>query len=187
MGGRFAGSDQERRRRVLEMWVRLELPSIDGPVRGFTFPRGDVFFVATPSGLVRVALYPIDVRTVANAEELAALYDSQSQGLRWDGEYHLLYDANGGDITLCDHPNGERIVMDRDGTLLITDPDERVIRQRIASIRLPGKGSWMFAGFSENYRWLIAGAPGGVQVYRHEPDTAPEAAQPRKRGRRRHS
>jgi len=29
------------------MWVRLELPSIDGPIRGFTFPRKDVFFVGS--------------------------------------------------------------------------------------------------------------------------------------------
>jgi hypothetical protein len=157
------------------MWVRLELPSIDGPVRGFTFPRGDVFFIAVPSGLVRVALSPVDVRTVASADQLTALYDSNSQRLLWDGERHLIYDADGGDITLCDHTNGDRIVMDRDGTLLIMDPDEREVRQRIASIRLPKKGSWMFAGFSDNYRWLIAGEPAGVQVFRQaaETNTAP--------------
>jgi hypothetical protein len=154
------------------MWVRLELPSIDGPIRGFTFPRGDVFFVAVPSGLVRVSLNPVEVRTVANADELTALYDSSSQMLLWDGERHLIYDADGGDVTLCDHPNGDTFVPARDGTLLIMDPDEREVRQRIASIRLPRKGSWQYAGFSADYRWLIAGEPAGVQVFRQSAETS---------------
>lgn len=150
------------------MWEQVELPSIDGPIRGFTFPRGDVFFVLSPVGLVRVALSPVEVQIVADAAMLAELYGPQSEQLYWNGEQHLVYDADGGDITLCDHPDGDRIVPDpRDGTMLIMDPDEREIRQRIDSIRLPAVDSWVFAGFSHDFRWLIAGGPEGVQVFRH--------------------
>ena len=118
------------------MWVRVELPEIAGPVTGFTFPRDDVFYVLTPGGLVRVTLAPVvGVRPVADAVTLAAAYGPR--GLAWDGGVHFVYDADGGDVTPCDHPNGDRIVPDRDGTLLITDPSERVVRQRIPSIRLP--------------------------------------------------
>ena len=118
------------------MWVRVELPEIVGPVTGFTFPRDDVLYVLTPGGLVRVTLAPVvGVRPVADAATLAAAYGPR--GLAWDGGVHFVYDADGGDVTPCDHPNGDRIVPDRDGTLLITDPAERVVRQRIASIRQP--------------------------------------------------
>ena len=147
------------------MWVEVELPAIDGPIHGFTFPRGDVFYAITPAGLVRVGLNPVEVRTVADPDTLAALYDPTTEKLPWDGERHLVYDADGGDITLCDHPNGDRIVMDQDGTLLIMDSQEREVRQRIESIRLPPDGSWIFAGFSQDYRWLIAGEPAGIQVF----------------------
>jgi hypothetical protein len=162
------------------MWVRVELPDMDGPVRGFTFPRDDVLYVLSPSGLVRVALTPVvDVRRVADAATLAEAYGPR--GLAWDGALHLVYDADGGDITACDLPDGDRIVMDRDGTLLITDPAERELRQRIESIRLPADDSWMFAGFSHGYRWLVAGEPSGIQVFRKVPDCGPGvAADPRR-------
>src|SRR5262245_6694943 len=118
------------------MWVRVALPDIDGPIQGFTFPRGDVLYVLTPTGLVRVAPTPVvDVRTVADGATLAEAYGRR--GLTWDGQLHLVYDADGGDITECDHPNGDRIVMDQDGTLMITDPTEQEVRQRIRSICLP--------------------------------------------------
>ena len=39
-------------------------------------------------------------------------------------------------------------------------------RQRIASIRIPDDGSWMYAGFSDDFKWLVAGEPNGVQVFR---------------------
>jgi hypothetical protein len=152
----------------LDMWLPVTLPDIEGPIRGFTLPSDDVLYVVTPAGLVRVSLNPVEVRTVADAATLAALYDPHSEKLPWDGKQHLVYDGEGGDITLCDHPNGDRIVPDKDGTLLIMDPDEREVRQRIASIRLPTDGSWMFAGFSQDYRWLVAGEPAGVQVFRQE-------------------
>ncbi|HKA07508.1 MAG TPA: hypothetical protein VKD71_09640 [Gemmataceae bacterium] len=148
------------------MWVRVELPEIAGPLSGFTFPRDDVLYVLTPGGLVRVALAPaVDVRPVADTAALTEAYGPR--GLAWDGQVHLVYDADGGDITPCDHPNGDRIVPACDGTLLITDPSEREVQQRIASIRLPAGNSWLFAGFSHDYRWLVAGEPGGLQVFRY--------------------
>jgi hypothetical protein len=148
------------------VWVQVELPEIAGPVAGFTFPREDVLYVLTPGGLVRVALAPaVGVRVVADAATLADAYGPR--GLAWDGQVHLVYDADGGDVTPCDHPNGDRIVSDRDGTLLITDPSEREVRQRIESIRLPASDSWLYAGFSHDYRWLVAGEPGGLQVFRY--------------------
>ena len=152
------------------MWEQLELPGISGPVCGITFPRGNVLLVLTRGGLVRVALSPVEVRAVADVDALAAMYDTPSGWLTWDGERHLVYGPDGGDITACDHPNGDRLVMDDDGTLLITDPNEREVRQRLASVRRPVAGSWMFAGFSDDYRWLVAGGPGGVSVFRHAPD-----------------
>jgi hypothetical protein len=152
------------------MWERLELPGIGGPILGFTFPRGDVLLVLTPGGLVRVALSPVEVRGVADADALAALFDASSGWLTWDGERHLVHGDDWGDITVCDHPNGDRLVIDDDGSLLIMDPDEREVRQRIASVRVPVDGSWMFAGFSDDGRWLVAGAPGGVSVFRRAPD-----------------
>jgi hypothetical protein len=157
------------------MWVRVELPDIDGPISGFTFPRDDVLYVLTPGGLVRVALTPaVDVRTVADAATLAEAYGPR--GLAWEGGLYLVYDADGGDITLCDHPNGDRIVMDQDGTLLLTDPTEQEVRQRIESIRLPAGDSWIFAGFSHDYRWLVACDPGRLQVFRQVPTAEPDAA-----------
>jgi hypothetical protein len=151
------------------MWVRLELPAIEGPVTGFTFPRGNVLYVLTSSGLVRVALTPaVDVRTVADAATLAKCYGPR--GLTWDREQHLVYDADGGDITLCDHPNGDRIVMDTDGTMMITDPTEREVRQRIESIRLTPDHTWIYAGFSHDFRWLVACDASGLQVLRQVPD-----------------
>ncbi len=150
------------------MWVPLVLPEIDGPIQGFTFPQDDVLYVLTPGGLVRVALTPaVDVRTVADAATLAEAYGPH--GLEWDGRRHCVYDADGGDITLGDHPNGDRIVMADDGTLLITDPTEQHVRQRIESIRWPGDDSWLFAGFSHDYRWLVACDPDRLQVFRHVP------------------
>ncbi len=157
------------------MWERVELPGLGGPVLGFTFPRADALLVLTPGGLVRVALDPVEVRVVADADALAALYSPQSERLPWDGERHLVYDADGGDITQCDHPSGDRMVMDHDGMLLIMDPDERELRQRIESVRLPDDGSWMFAGFSDDFRWLVVGEPAGVQVFRRVPDAKPGA------------
>lgn len=79
------------------------------------------------------------------------------------------------DTTACDRANGDRLVIGDDGTLLITDRREREVRQPVASVRLPpvhapAASPWMFAGFLYDYRWLIAGAPGGVQVFRHTPD-----------------
>jgi hypothetical protein len=151
------------------MWVRVELPDINGPIRGFTFPRDDVLYVLTATGRVRLALTPlVEVRTVADAATLAEACGPR--GLTWEGELHLVYDADGGDITACDHPNGDRIVMDRDGTLMITDPSEREVRQRIDSIRLPAGNSWMYAGFSHDHRWLVACDPSGLQVFRLVPD-----------------
>jgi len=163
------------------MWMRVELPEIDGPLTGFTFPRGDVLYVLTTRGLVRVALTPVvDVRTVADTSTLAEAYGPR--GLTWDGERHLVYDADGGDITECDHPNGDRIVMDpEDTSLMITDPTEREVRQRIKSIRLPADGSWMWAGFSHDHRWLVACDPSRLQVFRHVPDAesvAPTGGRP---------
>jgi len=159
------------------MWARVELPEIAGPVAGFTFPRDDVVYVLTPDGLVRVTLTPaVDVRRVADAATLADAYGPG--GLVWDSQVHLVYDADGGDITACDHPNGDRIVPDLDGTLLIMDTSEREVRQRIESIRLPTGDSWLYAGFSHDYRWLVAGEPGGLQVFRYvraaEPLVAPD-------------
>jgi hypothetical protein len=157
------------------MWVRVELPDIAGPITGFTFPRDDVLYVLTPTGLVRVALSPaVDVRAVADATTLAEAYGPR--GLTWDGGVHLVYDADGGDITLYDHPSGDRIVPDRDGTLLITDPTEREVRQRIESIRLPADDSWLYAGFSHDYRWLVACDPGRLQVFRQAHTAEPSAA-----------
>jgi hypothetical protein len=158
------------------MWERVDLRGLSGPVRGFTFPRRDVLLVLTPGGLVRVALDPVEVRLVADADALAALYDPRSEFLPWEGERHLVYDADGGDITLCDHPSGDRIVPDADGILLITDPDEREVRQRIASVRIPAEGSWMYAGFSADFKWLVAGEPSGVQVFRRVTHAEPSAA-----------
>ncbi len=143
-------------------------PTSTAPVRGFTFPRGDVLYVITTAGLIRVGLNPVEARIVADAATLAAVYDPRVEKLPWDGEKHLVYDADGGDITLCDHPNGDRILPDKDGTLLIMDPNEREVRQRIESVRLPADGSWMFAGFSQDFRWLLAGEPAGIQVFRLE-------------------
>jgi len=77
----------------------VQLPGIDGPVRGFTFPRGDVFYVITTAGLIRVGLNPVEARTVADPATLAALYDPRVEKLPWDGQKHLVYDADGGDIT----------------------------------------------------------------------------------------
>jgi hypothetical protein len=82
-----------------------------------------------------------------------------------------VYDADGGDIPLSDHPSGDRIVPDTDGSLMITDPDEREVRQRIKSICIPTDGSWMYAGFSEDYKWLVAGEPSGVQVFQRSSGT----------------
>jgi hypothetical protein len=152
------------------MWERLELPGIGGPIRGFTFPQGNVLLVLTPGGLVHVALSPVEVRAVADVDSLAAMYDPQSGWLTWDDERHLVYGPDGGDITACDHPNGDRLVIGDDDTLLITDPEEREVQQRIGSVRRPVAGSWMFAGFSDDYRWLVAGEPGGLSVFRHVPD-----------------
>lgn len=150
----------------VEMWVRVELPKIAGPITGFTFPQEDVLYVLTPGRLIQVSLMPaVEVRMVADLATLVAAFGPQ--GLAWAGRVHLVYDADGGDITLCDHPNGDRIVPDRDGTLLITDPNEREVRQRIDSIRLPAENSWLYAGFSHDYRWLVAGEPGGIQVFRY--------------------
>lgn len=164
------------------MWVRVPLPDVGGPIAGFTFPRRDVLYVLTPGGLVRVALGPApDVRRVAGPSELAEAYGPWAERLTWDGESHLVYDADGGDITLCDHPNGDRIVMDHDGTLLIMDPRERELRQRVESIRLTDETPWLFAGFSEDYRWLVACEPDGLQVFRHVPDTEPAAGTDRAR------
>lgn len=148
------------------MWERVDLPRLPGPVLGFTFPERDVLFVLTPAGLVCLSLDPVGVRLVADAKELARLYGPGAERLVWDGESYLVYDADGGDITLCDHPSGDRIVPAADGVLTITDPHEREVRQRIESIRLPEGDSWLFAGFSADYRWLLAGEPRGVQVFR---------------------
>jgi len=161
------------------MWQRLELPGLDGPIRGFTFPKRDVLFVLTPGELVRVALDPVEARRVTDADAAAALDKSHGGSLVWEGERHLVFDADGGDITCCDHPTGDRIVPDADGTLLITDPDERTVRQRLPSIRLPTAESWQWAGFSDDGRWLVAGEPGGVQVFRRVSDAEPgDAANP---------
>ncbi|MEO2089996.1 MAG: hypothetical protein ABGY75_10935 [Gemmataceae bacterium] len=129
-----------------------------------------------PTGLVRVTLDPIQVQAVADPATLATMYGPGTEGLEWDDECHMVYSADGGDVTPGDHPNGDRIVPDDDGTLLITDPEERVVRQRIPSIRIPHDGSWLYAGFSHDYRWLIAGEPAGVQVFRHVPAVEPGAA-----------
>ncbi len=157
------------------MWERVELPGLR-PVCGFTFPQRGVLYVLVPGGLVRVTLDPVAVRRMADADAVAMLDGSHAGWLVGDGERHLVYDADGGDITLCDHPSGDRIVPDEDGTLLITDPDERAVRQRIPSVRLPADGSWLWAGFSDDGRWLVAGEPGGVQVFRRTPDAEPGAA-----------
>ena len=151
------------------MWERVELLRFSGPVRGFTFPRRDALLALTPDGLVRVALDPVEVHLVADADTLAAVYDPCGGILLWEDERHLVYDGDGGDITLRDHPCGDRIVPDADGTLLVTDPDEREVRQRITSIRIPTDGSWLYAGFSDDYKWLVAGEPSGVQVFRRVP------------------
>jgi hypothetical protein len=150
------------------MWQRLELPSIDAPIRGFTFPKNDALLVIASSGLVRVRLDPVSIEPLVDAQTLYATYDPLKDLLRWEGEEHFVYDADGGDITLCDHLNGDRIVMDSDGVLLIMDPHEREIRQRIDSIRLPDD-SWMFAGFSQDSRWLVACDPAALQVFGYVP------------------
>jgi hypothetical protein len=156
------------------MWQRLELPDLGGPIRGFTFPHRDVLFVQVPDGLVRVSLDPVEVRQEGGSE--AAVIDGW---VVWDGGRHLIHDANGGDITLGNHPSGDRIVSDVDGTLLITDPDEQEVRQRIVGVRIPADRSWMYAGFSSDGRWLVAGEPAGVQAFRRAPDAAPgHAADP---------
>ena len=62
------------------MWQRVNLPPIAGPVHGFTFPRQDVFYVITPAGLVRMGLNPVELRTVADPDTLAALYVSPRMG-----------------------------------------------------------------------------------------------------------
>ncbi len=152
------------------MWLRLHLPGLDGPISGFTFPRRDVLFVFMPDELVRVKLDPLQVQRLAPAETLTALADEKTGWLVWQGERHMIYGPDGGDITLCDHPCGDRIVADADGVLLITDPNEREIRQRIESIRLSAASSWLWAGFSEDGRWLVAGEPSGLQVFGHIPN-----------------
>ncbi len=158
------------------MWERVELSGLSGPIRGFTFPQRDVLLVLTPDGLLRVSLNPVEIRLVADANTLASLYDPRSELLPWEGERHLIYDANGGDIALCDHPSGDRIVPDADGTMLITDQDETELRQRIDSVCIPDDGSWMYAGFSDDFKWLVAGEPAGVQVFRHVWDGEPKVA-----------
>ena len=153
------------------MWRRLHLPGVDGPIRGFTFPRRDSLFILMPDGLVRVTLDPLQVQRLAPAETLTVLAEEQTGWLVWQGELRMIYGPDGGDITLCDHPCGDRMVPDVDGTLLITDPDEREVRQRIESVRLPTVSSWLWAGFSEDGRWLVAGEPDGMQVFGRVPNS----------------
>jgi hypothetical protein len=69
------------------------------------------------------------------------------------------------------------MMPDADGTLLITGPDEREVRQGITSARLPVDGAWMFAGFSDDYRWLVAGEP---RVIKRRPKAHPRMHVPRK-------
>src|SRR5262249_4054546 len=76
------------------VWGRVELPDISGPVRGFTFPRGGVFFVLTPGGLVRVALDPVEARVVA--DPLAALYGPNSGWFVWEADPEPSAAADGG-------------------------------------------------------------------------------------------
>lgn len=152
------------------MWRAVELPSFDGPILGFTFPDRNVFFVLTPNGLIRVALDPVEACHVADANRLAELFDPETQMLTWEGEQHPVFNDEGGEIPLLDHPNGDRIEAAEDGTMLITDPDGREVRQRIPSVRIPDDGAWMYAGFSDDYEWLIAGESRGIQVFRILPD-----------------
>src|SRR5437660_983970 len=128
------------------MWTRVDLPSIDGPITGFTFPGADVMYLLITNGLLRLTLTPpAQARRVADAAELAEA--SGPRGLTWDGQRHFVYGDDSGDIPVLDHPNGDRIVPDPDdGTLMITDPDERIVRHRIRSIRLPTDNSWLYAG-----------------------------------------
>ena len=150
------------------MWRRVHLPSIDGPLLGFTMPHEDVLFALVPGGLVRIGLDPVDVHLVAGRSRPRGRVPPGGARAHLGGRRHLVYDADGGNVTLCDHPNGDRITLDADGTLVLTNPTERVVRQRLESVRLPDDGSWMYAGFSEDFRWLVAGGAAGLQVFREE-------------------
>jgi len=154
------------------MWVRVPLPAIDGPIRGFTFPVQNSLFVLNPSGLVRVNLSPIHrVRVVGDLETLAAAYDLSTVCLNWEGRSTA---RTGGDITLCDHPNGNRLVVDpHEDALLIMDLDEVELRQEVDDFFV-SEGVWTVAGFSEDFQWLVVCDPDELRVFRLQTKAKPK-------------
>jgi hypothetical protein len=151
------------------MWLRVPLPEIAGPLRGFTFPEQDRLFVLNPSGLVQVTLAPEPaLHLVADPAALAEAYDPATVRVRWAGRWYQVHGEDGGDVTFCEHPNGDRLVVDPDAdTLLVMDADEVEVRQEVDDFFVSA-GEWTVAGFSEDFRWLVVCDPDELRVFRLE-------------------
>jgi hypothetical protein len=149
------------------MWVRLPLPDIETPIRGFTFPEQDRLFVLNPSGLVEVILSPKPaIRVVADPQAAAAAYDLSTAHLNWKGCSYPVHGEDGGDVTFCEHPNGDHLVVDpHEDALLIMDSDEQELRQEVDDFFV-SEGVWTVAGFSGDFKWLVVCDPDELRVFR---------------------
>jgi hypothetical protein len=151
------------------MFVRVPVPLAAGPVWGFDFPVQDRFHVATAQGFLEIVLAPhAQVNLLLPPDELQQLFDPATEAeLQWNGRRYDVNGPNGPAPTLLDLPCGDHITGDSQaGRLLITDPEEREIRQEI--LFGPPAGGWIVAGFSEDGKYLIIGDGEKVWAFRRE-------------------
>src|SRR5437016_3312834 len=149
------------------MFVRVSLPLILGPVWGFDFPVNDRFHVATAQGFLEIFLAPqVQVNLLLPPDELRQLFDPDTEAeFQWNGRRYDVDGPNGPAPTLLDLPCGDRITGEPHvGRLLITDPEEREIRQEISFG--PPAGGWVVAGFSEDGKYLVIGDAEKVWLFR---------------------
>lgn len=151
-----------------KQWTELSVPEMN-EIWEFAFPIAGRMLVRTAEGLYCLDLPTDDSRgkitatLVMTAEEIADLDNTyswgpeKSQKLRWDADDWFFHGAEGGDITRCDLPTGERLELDENdyNVLKIVDSREQSEIQRITFPISDDPEKFSIAGFSEDFKYLI--------------------------------
>lgn len=148
------------------MWTPLLLPQWELPIAGFTFPVEDAMFVIDASGIFALRLAPVvAAQLIADSARRTEFFSESTGHIEWNGRREFVFGDDSGDVTYCDLPSGDRLVLAPGGDAMwITDPTERDVRQSIAHSPV-AEVAWLYAGFALDGRWLVIGNPRELLVF----------------------
>jgi hypothetical protein len=162
------------------MWVPVPIPTVPRPIWGVIWSDRDRLLVLGGGGLVELSLsLTVSARTVASVEVLRRVFDpDRDTWLIWEGREYFVQSRYVGGGKIC-HPNGDRIILDENDELAVSDINGKVIRQVLGPVRLfdgDDDSLWSVTDFTDDDQHIVSFDADELRVYRLTPDAEPGAA-----------